>query len=133
MSFLLLLRFHLLWWCHSICAICSSFIVSIDILINKFLFLHIPRFKNRKSLNLWKMYFQRFMRLSPCLALMILINDYLATTTLSLRQVPIGSYESASSLNYSVIPCRHYWWSAIFHIQNFVNPHELVSFLFLII
>lgn len=62
------------------------------------------------------------MRLTPCLAVMILINDYLVTL-----QVADGGSSESAFLNYSVIPCRNYWWSAVLHMQNYVNPHEMVS------
>lgn len=61
------------------------------------------------------------MRLTPVLAMMILVNDYLVTL-----QVADGGSSESAFLNYSVIPCRHFWWSAVLHLQNYVNTHEMV-------
>jgi hypothetical protein len=27
----------------------------------------------------------------------------------------------------SIVNCQKYWWSALLHIQNYVNPNEMVS------
>lgn len=64
------------------------------------------------------------MRLTPCLALMILLNEYFVTSIIS-STLTSESHETAAILNYSIVPCQLYWWTAIFHIQNYVNPQYM--------
>lgn len=73
----------------------------------------------REKLNVFKMFVRRYMRITPALGLIILLNDCLSTQ--------IAKNGDDLFLDYSVNPCRKYWWSAILHIQNFVNPHAMVK------
>lgn len=69
--------------------------------------------------NIFKTVFQRFMRLSPSVAAMILFDNYLANY--------LKQDDPQTFLNYSVTPCSKFWWSALLHLQVYVNPHEMVS------
>lgn len=59
------------------------------------------------------------MRLSPALAMVIIWNKFLALNFTA--EVP------DSFFSYSVRNCDKYWWSALLHIQVYVNPKEMVS------
>lgn len=74
---------------------------------------------NSGRFNYFKMIFQRWMRLTPALAVVIIWNKFLALNFAN--DVPDSFY------SYSVRHCDKYWWSAILHIQVYVNPKEMVS------
>lgn len=67
------------------------------------------------------MVFQRYMRLTPTIAVIIIFNS-----SLGYYLTPGGSCEF---LDYSVKPCEKYWWSALLHTQVYTNSEEMVSVL----
>lgn len=66
------------------------------------------------------MYLHRYLRLTPVLAILILL------VVSFFRHIRSGPY-STVDYNNNAIPCTKYWWSALLHIQNYVNPQEVVS------
>lgn len=66
------------------------------------------------------MYLHRYLRLTPVFAFLILLVVSL------FRHIGSGPY-STVDYNSNAIPCMKYWWSALLHIQNYVNPQEIVS------
>lgn len=73
----------------------------------------------RNSFSIWKCYFQRFMRLTPSLIVVIFLNQ----TFLPLISNGLSSCEFDK--NIWIKPCQDYWWSAAMHIQNFVNINRI--------
>lgn len=67
------------------------------------------------------MIFLRYMRLTPTLIIVILLNKFLALNFAT--NVP------ESFFDYSVKNCDKHWLSTIFHIQNYYNPKEMVILL----
>lgn len=67
------------------------------------------------------MIIDRYVRLTPSVAMMILVNYALA-------HFLNNSNTPQTFFNYSVNPCREYWWSTLLHLQVYTNPHEMVSF-----
>ena len=69
--------------------------------------------------KLWKLYIYRFMMITPIVAFSILfflaVPDFVENTAMVRT--------SMASDN-----CQKYWWSALLHIQNYVNPSNLVSY-----
>jgi hypothetical protein len=66
------------------------------------------------------MYLHRYLRMTPVFAVLILL-------TVSLFR----HFESdpMSSRKYAMFGenCEKYWWTALLHVQNYVNPGQLVS------
>lgn len=67
-------------------------------------------------------YLHRVLRLFPILAAMVLFEASL------FNYVSDGPLWIGPAQN--VLRCRQYWWSTLLHIQNFVNPINLVSYPF---
>lgn len=80
-------------------------------------------FYSRKTVNYFRMYLHRYLRYTPVLMILILFFVSLAKF---LGSGPFFNLEAYTS------PCENYWWSALLHIQNYVNPNELVKNLKLI-
>lgn len=64
------------------------------------------------------MYFHRYLRYTPVLAMLIL---FFVTFPKFLGTGPFFNIESYT------VQCKKYWWTALLHVQNYVNPNELVS------
>lgn len=72
------------------------------------------------KINVLRFYVHRYLRLTPLLAVVILF-------TVSLfRFLGNGPFWFSTP---SIVggSCEQYWWSALLHIQNYVNPHAIVS------
>lgn len=69
----------------------------------------------RKKLNLLRLILHRYLRYTPVLAFLIL---YI---------VSISRYTNHGPISFPgyVDCCEKYWWSALLHIQNYVNPWYL--------
>ncbi|CAD7090161.1 unnamed protein product [Hermetia illucens] len=68
--------------------------------------------------NILNMYFHRYLRLFPLLAATILFAATLY------KYVGDGPYWN--SINSSIeAPCRVFWWSALLHLQNYVNSSAM--------
>ncbi|CAO1362003.1 unnamed protein product [Diamesa serratosioi] len=65
-----------------------------------------------------KMYLHRYLRLTPVFAILVLFVVSLY------RHIGSGPYKTVNYNNYAV-PCEKYWWSALLHIQNYVNPQQI--------
>lgn len=62
------------------------------------------------------------MRLTPALAFVILLNDYVTSlTTLHNPQNTNLIHEQW------ITPCRNHWLSAILHIENYAHPRDMVN------
>lgn len=84
-------------------------------------------FKNRTGLkprSLTKRYLHRYIRLTAPLAAAILLG---ATT----KNLGFGSGPNWKPVaNRETQICRTYWWSTLLHIQNYVNPEEIVRLIY---
>lgn len=76
-------------------------------------------FRNGK-LDIISLYINRFLRITPTLAVIILISVSV------LRFLGSGPMWSTSIYIYSAA-CQRYWWSALLHVQNYVNPNQVVK------
>ncbi|KAF5285097.1 hypothetical protein FQA39_LY16786 [Lamprigera yunnana] len=80
-------------------------------------------FNHRKSLNktlkfnIIKHYLNRYFRLTPTLALIVLVR---AAFVPYLGFGPLLTIQNVYSAN-----CRRYWWSALLYVQNFVNADDI--------
>ncbi|CRK93119.1 CLUMA_CG006713, isoform A [Clunio marinus] len=72
---------------------------------------------DKKKFVYYKTVFQRFMRITPVLALVILFNMSLAYA--------LFNESSSTLLEFSVQKCQKYWWSTLLHLQVYTNPHKL--------
>lgn len=65
-------------------------------------------------------YFHRYIRITPSLAFVVLI---LATLTPRFGSGPNWK-KTAKAMQ---VPCQYFWWSALLHVQNYINPKYIVS------
>jgi hypothetical protein len=72
------------------------------------------------KLNLLKIYFNRYMRYVPTLAVLLLF--YMSSFQFFLVDGPTISW-----LERLVDTCYTYWWSSLLLIQNYVNVFNVVS------
>lgn len=80
---------------------------------------------SNKQVNIFLLYFHRFLRLTPLLAMGIL----LVTTLLNhVGDGPLWPKYTATQDN-----CVEYWWSALLYVQNYVNPTQMVSLYFVFV
>lgn len=90
----------------------SGFLVTISFL---------KQLEKRGRVNILKMYLHRYLRITPVVAVTIFLFLTL------FRFVGSGPYHNF--LIQSHLPqCQDYWWSALLHVQNYVNPNNVVSF-----
>jgi len=75
------------------------------------------KFKDNKF-DIIQTYFQRFMRITPALAVVLLIK--LASVYYSKANAPYLFIDSTHQ-------CEKYWWSTLLHLQVYTNPHEIVT------
>jgi hypothetical protein len=66
------------------------------------------------------MVFNRFMRLTPSIAIVVLLNQSLGLFFHN-RGAPSGF------LDYSFFKCQKYWWAALLNVQVYTNPSEMVN------
>ncbi|CAH0554822.1 unnamed protein product [Brassicogethes aeneus] len=71
----------------------------------------------KTKVNVPIMYLLRILRLTPAYAIIILVQSSL------IRYLGSGPFWGANE--YTVQPCRQYWWSALLYIQNYVNPTSM--------
>lgn len=77
--------------------------------------------KNKK-LNLHMMYLHRYLRLTPPLAILILLSVSL------FQHVGKGPFANENWLGVDNNQfCIDYWWSAFLYVQNYVNSLEVVG------
>jgi hypothetical protein len=74
----------------------------------------------RKKLNIGKLYFLRYMRYTPSVAVILLFM-------LSFLPYALVNGPSIRFLNTNVERCQNSWWLVLLMIQNYVNINEAVS------
>ena len=62
----------------------------------------------------------RYMTNTPVVAIFLLL---ILAFPNNMPMSPIYNIGALTSAN-----CKTYWWSALLHIQNYVNPNNLVSY-----
>ncbi|KAG5678860.1 hypothetical protein PVAND_008491 [Polypedilum vanderplanki] len=73
---------------------------------------------NKRKFNIPKLYLHRYLRVTPVLAILILI-------VLSIfKFMGSGPFYKFTIFNAQVNQCKSYYWSALIHIQNYYNPLE---------
>ncbi|KAG5670254.1 hypothetical protein PVAND_000531 [Polypedilum vanderplanki] len=69
----------------------------------------------KNSLNIWRMILHRYLRYTPVMAVSVLsvisLSRFVVTGPLD-----VGVFRE---------DCVNYWWSALLHIQNYVNPENV--------
>lgn len=73
-----------------------------------------------QKFKLWHFYLRRYIRLTPSLAVVVMI---LAVLSHRFGSGPLWKRTSAAVAK----PCQYFWWSALLHIQNYVNAKHIVS------
>lgn len=71
------------------------------------------------SLNIFKLYFLRFMRITPALAAVLFANYFVAYFYLD--KSPYLSYKTL------IKTCEDNWWAALLHVQNYVHADKMVK------
>ncbi|XP_063391778.1 O-acyltransferase like protein-like [Cydia fagiglandana] len=66
--------------------------------------------------NLPRFYLNRYVRLFPLLAAAVLLRA---------AEPRLTDGPTAVDRAQQVVHCREYWWSALLHVQNIVNPREM--------
>jgi hypothetical protein len=66
------------------------------------------------------MVFVRYMRLTPAIAVLILVDRALASFMMNEQTPP-------EFLDYSVRQCEKNWWMTLLHINGYVRSDEMVS------
>lgn len=74
-------------------------------------------FSNGK-LNILSLYLHRYLRMTPLLGVCVLVSVSLYRF---LGNGPVWPI----SVHFFNENCKHYWWSALLHIQNYVNPGQI--------
>ncbi|XP_031623576.1 nose resistant to fluoxetine protein 6-like [Contarinia nasturtii] len=87
----------------------SGLLVSIGIL---------KHLEKKGRLNVLQLYVHRYLRLTPLLAISLLISVSLY------RFGEIGPLWTAM-IEMNKKQCENYWWSTLLYVQNYVNPEEL--------
>ncbi|KAG5671530.1 hypothetical protein PVAND_001724 [Polypedilum vanderplanki] len=98
----------------------SQFGVDIILFLNATLitFLFMNKMDRTGRVRIWKMYLYRFMRVTPFIGILIF---FLMTLTKYSSEGPYyGFFTSAQ-----IPACEQYWWSAMLHVQNYVNPQDV--------
>lgn len=71
-------------------------------------------------MNIWSMYLHRYLRLTP-----MLVGVIFLTMTL-VRFMGSGPFWPFM-IDHFTGSCTRYWWSTLLYVQNYVNPHAVVS------
>ncbi|KAJ6638309.1 Nose resistant to fluoxetine protein 6 [Pseudolycoriella hygida] len=74
--------------------------------------------KSNGKLNVVMLYFHRYLRLTPSLAVAVLLSSSL------MRHFGSGPIWGATTTIFEK-PCQTYWWSTLLYIQNYFNPSEM--------
>ena len=72
-----------------------------------------------KKFSFFKTVFLRYMRLTPAIAVMILVDRGLASFMINDQTPP-------EFLEYSVNPCKKNWWMTLLHINGYTRTDEMV-------
>lgn len=95
----------------------SFFLLSGVLIVNSFF----REMKRNGRVNIFRMYLHRYLRITPALAMLILVQKFI-------RFFNDGPFYNGFTKNFQV-KCDKYWWSALLHVQNYVNPLQTVSFI----
>lgn len=98
------------------------------------------------KLNIVSLYVQRYLRMTPLLAVYLLMSvsllrfvgngpvfpisvDFFRCKSLCylFKSRPILKISSLSIHLFFRDNCKRYWWATLLHIQNYVNPGQIVS------
>lgn len=71
-------------------------------------------------MNVFYVYLHRYVRMTPLLAVCILVSMTL------LRFMGNGPVWPIM-LDFNTGHCERYWWSTLIYVQNYVNPKNIVS------
>lgn len=74
------------------------------------------------NLNILSLYWQRYLRLTTLLAVVLLVDITIFRF--------FGSGPIWSRVQFEIANCHQFWWSTLLHVQNYVNPERMVSILF---
>ncbi|KAF5278799.1 hypothetical protein FQA39_LY18348 [Lamprigera yunnana] len=73
--------------------------------------------KSYGKLDIAKYYLNRYFRLTPTLAVMVLIHVVLVSY--------LDFEQMMAKQHFDPLACRRYWWSALLYVQNFVNADRM--------
>jgi hypothetical protein len=65
------------------------------------------------------MAFMRYMRLTPAIAILILIDRVLA-------EIMMNEHTPPEFLDYSVHPCEKNWWMLLLHLNGYARSDQIV-------
>lgn len=83
-------------------------------------YLFMKKMDKSGHVKIWKLYIFRLMRVTPFIGILIF---FMLTLTPYQSDGPYFKF-----LTQAQIPaCEEYWWSAMLHVQNYVNPDTIVS------
>lgn len=84
---------------------------TINLLIHNFIIIS-------QKFKFWKLYVYRYLTNTPtvafCVIFIIAFSAYVKSGAMLLSEIMANN-------------CKTYWWSTLLHIQNYVNPHDMVS------
>jgi peptidoglycan/LPS O-acetylase OafA/YrhL len=101
---------------HFNIAVDTFFLLSGFLVTNSFL----RQLEKHGRVNILKIYLHRYLRITPVVAITIFLFLTL------LRFVGDGPYHKFL-FEQHLPQCEEYWWSALLHVQNYVNPNNIVS------
>jgi hypothetical protein len=96
----------------------SFFLLSGILVTNSFF----REMKRSGRVNIFRFYLHRYLRITPAVALLILVQKFI-------RFFNDGPFYNSFTRNFQG-KCDKYWWSALLHVQNYVNPLQTVSFVY---
>lgn len=71
--------------------------------------------------SIFKMYVHRYIKVTPYVAILIML-------LLTLTQYSADGPYFKLITEPQKAPCEEYFWSAVLHVQNYVNPNDMVSY-----
>ncbi|KAL7026866.1 hypothetical protein ACKWTF_005209 [Chironomus riparius] len=98
----------------------SQFGVDALLFVNGTLIAYLFMKKMDKSghVKIWKLYIMRFMRVTPFIGILIFFSF---TLTPYSSEGPYYQFLTGAQIP----ACEEYWWSAMLHVQNYVNPDSI--------
>ncbi|XP_044271288.1 nose resistant to fluoxetine protein 6-like [Tribolium madens] len=93
----------------------DTFFMISGLLVSISFFEHVTK---NGTFNVLTFYLYRYFRITPPLAIVVLIY---ATLIQFLGSGPLWYDTCMAHLE----PCKYYWWSTLLHIQSYTNPHAL--------
>ncbi|XP_015840383.2 nose resistant to fluoxetine protein 6 isoform X1 [Tribolium castaneum] len=93
----------------------DTFFMLSGLLVSVSFFHHVTK---NGTFNVLTFYLYRYFRITPPLAIVVLIY---ATLVEFLGSGPLWYDTCLAHLE----PCKYYWWSTLLHVQSYINPHAL--------